>query len=50
MATCYHCGAETQLYDMGFPICIACSNASPAKPAEKIELMQNDVQLQLPHD
>jgi hypothetical protein len=50
MATCYRCGAEIQQYDTGYPICIACLDASPAKPAEKIKLTPNDVQLRLPHD
>jgi hypothetical protein len=26
MANCNRCGAETQLYYSGYPICIACSN------------------------
>jgi hypothetical protein len=50
MAVCYRCGTETQQYDTGYPICIACLNASPAEPAEKIELIPNDVQLRLQHD
>jgi hypothetical protein len=41
MATCSLCGAETQLYDTGYPICIACSNAVLRNPTEDIGLIGN---------
>jgi|HubBroStandDraft_6_1064221.scaffolds.fasta_scaffold60902_3 hypothetical protein len=52
MATCNRCGAETQLYDIGYPICTACSADSLAKPVdvEKMYLTPNDVKLGLPHE
>jgi hypothetical protein len=46
MATCYRCGAETQLYSMELPICITCAAALAAKS----KAIPNDVQLSLPHD
>jgi hypothetical protein len=50
MATCNRCGTETQLYDTGYPICAACLNTSLAKPAENINLTQNDAPLGLTHE
>jgi hypothetical protein len=50
MATCNRCGAETQLYDTGYPICIACSNISFAKPAENVDLTEDDAPMRLTHD
>jgi hypothetical protein len=52
MATCSRCGAETQLYDAGYPICTACSDGSLAKTVEVDEmyLAPNDVKLGLPHE
>jgi hypothetical protein len=52
MATCNRCGAETQLYDTGYPICTSCSAVSLAKPleVEKMYPTSNDVQLGLPHE
>jgi hypothetical protein len=41
MAICHRCGAETQLYSNGIPICLACSDAADAKSKPA----QNDVQL-----
>ena len=26
MASCIHCGKETELYEAGIPICLACIN------------------------
>ena len=46
MAPCKQCGAGTQLYSNGVPICLACADALVAKP----ELTPNDVQLKLPHE
>jgi hypothetical protein len=43
MATCNRCGAETQLYDTGCPICIACSSPVPRNPAENIGLTDIDL-------
>jgi hypothetical protein len=31
MAKCIKCGADTQLFDRGVPICLACSDAMEAK-------------------
>jgi hypothetical protein len=31
MAKCAKCGAETELFDRGVPICTACSDAMEAK-------------------
>jgi hypothetical protein len=45
MATCKQCGAETELYSNGVPVCLACTAASAAKS----ESTTNDVQLSLPH-
>ena len=42
MATCKHCGDETELYSNGIPICLAC--------AAKFAPTSNDVQLGLPHE
>jgi hypothetical protein len=50
MATCNRCGAETQLYDTGYPICIACSNNSLAKPAEDVDLTANNALMRLTHE
>jgi len=44
MATCKQCGAETELYSNGVPVCLACAAASA-----KSETTANDVQLSLPH-
>jgi hypothetical protein len=46
MEICERCGAETQLYFNGIPICIACSPASDESPKP----ISNDVQLSLPHE
>lgn len=37
MEKCYHCGAETQLYVYGVPICLRCAAALQGKnpPARK---------------
>jgi len=32
MAMCHQCGAETQTYSNGVPICISCSDTSASKP------------------
>jgi len=32
MARCAHCGAETQLFSNGSPICIECDAAREAEP------------------
>jgi hypothetical protein len=45
MAACKRCGAETQLYSNGVPLCIPCSDGV----AEKATPTPNDVQLRLPH-
>ena len=45
MATCNQCGAGTELYTNGIPVCFACAAASAAKS----EPTANDVQLTLPH-
>ena len=50
MAICNRCGTETQLYDTGYPICVACLNATLAKPAENIDPTQNNVPLRLTHE
>ena len=50
MAICNRCGTETQLYDTGYPICAACLNTPLAKPAENINLTQNDAPLGLTHE
>jgi hypothetical protein len=44
------CGAATQLYDTGYPICIACSNNPLAKHAEDIDLTENIAPMRLTHD
>lgn len=31
MAACAYCGAETQLYDNGVPVCLKCSEEREAK-------------------
>lgn len=46
MATCYRCGAPTQMYNIDLPICFACADALAAKPKP----VQNEVQLTLPHE
>jgi hypothetical protein len=46
MATCKQCGAGTQLYSNGIPICLACSDHLEAKTKPAT----NDVQLSLPHE
>ena len=50
MATCNRCGAETQRYDTGYPICTACKDAALAEPAENINPTQNDESLRLTHE
>jgi hypothetical protein len=50
MATCNRCGAETQLYDTGHPICIACSNAVAPNSGENIDATDNDAPLGLAHE
>jgi hypothetical protein len=50
MTICTRCGAETQLYDMGYPICAACLNTSLSKPAENVDLTNDDAPLRLTHD
>ena len=50
MATCNRCGAETQLYDTGYPICIACSNTVLRNPDENIDLTENNAPLGLAHE
>jgi hypothetical protein len=35
MAKCIKCGAETQLYDAGVPICINCSDQLEARRTER---------------
>ena len=45
MATCKQCGAETELYSNGIPVCLACVATWGAKS----EPTANDVQLSLPH-
>jgi hypothetical protein len=35
MAACAYCGAETQLYDSGVPICLKCSDERENKPSRK---------------
>ena len=32
MAKCSRCGADTQMYSNGIPICISCSDSFAAKP------------------
>ncbi len=49
VATCKHCGAETQLYSSNVPICPACANDLEAKSALTSDI-PNDVQLSLPHE
>jgi len=45
MASCSRCGAETELYDSGVPVCLACANreadredqpAPQKKPSAKV--------------
>jgi len=40
MAKCYRCGAETQLYDGGTPICLECASIQK-KPIEKSPSTKN---------
>ncbi len=49
MATCKRCGAETQLYSHGVPLCVACSNGLTAK-AKASSDVPNEVNLGLPHE
>ena len=35
MAACAHCGAETELYSSGVPICLKCSDARESKAKKK---------------
>jgi hypothetical protein len=35
MAACSHCGAETELYDSGVPVCLKCSVERDCKTAKK---------------
>ena len=44
MAACSHCGAETELYDSGVPICIKCSNVrdnASKKPPASSQTIRN---------
>jgi hypothetical protein len=43
MAKCIHCGAETQLYFNGFPICPGCDKKRTERQvtANKANLQQN---------
>jgi hypothetical protein len=34
MASCSRCEAETELYDSGVPICLACANREAKRPPE----------------
>src|ERR1700691_3888671 len=45
MAACKRCGAETQLYSSGVPVCIPCSDGAAAKATPT----PSDVQLSPPH-
>jgi hypothetical protein len=45
MAACKRCGAETQLYSNGVPLCIPCSDGVAVKATATL----NDIQLSLPH-
>ena len=35
MAACAYCGAETELYENGVPICLKCSDERETKPPKK---------------
>jgi hypothetical protein len=32
MASCSRCGAETELYDSGVPVCLACADREAKRP------------------
>ena len=40
MAACAHCGAETQLFDGGVPICLECSEAQDLKRKPVISALE----------
>ena len=35
MAACTYCGAETELYEKGVPVCLKCSEERDSKPRKK---------------
>jgi hypothetical protein len=52
MATCFRCGAETQLHNNETPVCVACMDTltTQSTPIWTIMRLPNGTQLKLPHD
>jgi hypothetical protein len=52
MATCFRCGAETQLYSNETPVCVACLDTPTAqtRPIWEILRLPNGTQLKIAYD
>lgn len=44
MARCAYCETETELYESGVPLCIACSQESPERRQARAILLHNLIQ------